>query len=586
MKNVETREFDAIVIGGGGAGLRAACELSQSGLNTAVVSKVFPTRSHTVAAQGGVNAALSNAGKDQWQWHMYDTVMGSDFLGDQDAIEYMCRSAPECIIELENMGLPFSRNKDGTIYQRAFGGQTLNFGGELAHRTCCAQDRTGHAMLHTLYQKNVALMTQFLIEWFVVDLVVDSVGRVSGVSAIEMATGKLYFLRANATVLATGGAGQIFDSSTNAHICTGDGMAMVNRHNFGLQDMEMWQFHPSGLYGTGILITEGTRGEGGFLLNSEGERFMTRYAPHLKDLSCRDVVARCSMMEIRAGRGCGPEKDHVLLQLSHLDDSVFENKLPGITEIANTYRGIDPRKEPIPVVPTCHYAMGGIPCNYHGQVIEHNQLNKNKIVPGLFAIGECANVSVHGANRLGANSLLDLVVLGRACGRYILDNFKNFDSPSPSQDDIEQAFSRCFKLKSTKKGEHYTSFSKDMKKIMQADFGVFREESSMLTGLKKISDIRDAAYHIAIKDRSNVFNTDLLGALEFQNLTEVAFATAVGAKTRQESRGAHSRVDYPKRDDKKWQKHIVVDRSGNTEYRDVNMQPVHVDPIKVQEREH
>jgi succinate dehydrogenase / fumarate reductase flavoprotein subunit len=326
-----------------------------------VVSKVFPTRSHTVAAQGGVNAAIANAGKDQWQWHMYDTIIGSDFLGDQDAIEYMCKTAPECIIELENMGLPFSRNEDGTIYQRAFGGQTLNFGGDLAHRTCCAQDRTGHAMLHTLYQRNIALKTQFLIEWFVIDLVVDFLGRVCGVSAIEMATGKMFFLRSKVTILATGGAGQIFESSTNAHICTGDGMAMVNRHNFGLQDMEMWQFHPTGLYGTGILISEGTRGEGGFLLNSKGERFMPRYAPHLKDLSCRDVVARCSMTEIREGRGCGPEKDHVLLQLSHLDEKVFTEKLPGITEIAMTYKGVDPRKEPIPVVPTCHYVMGGIP---------------------------------------------------------------------------------------------------------------------------------------------------------------------------------------------------------------------------------
>ncbi|MAV28216.1 MAG: succinate dehydrogenase flavoprotein subunit [Legionellales bacterium] len=588
MQNYEKRNYDAIVVGGGGAGLRAATELAQAGLNVVVVSKVFPTRSHTVSAQGGINAALGNYGKDQWQWHMYDTVMGSDFLGDQDAIEFMCKEASECIIELEHMGLPFSRNADGTIYQRAFGGQTLDYGGELAHRTCCAQDRTGHAMLHTLYQKNVSSNTQFLNEWFALDLVVDAKGAVAGITAVEMITGDHYFLQAPATVLATGGGGQIFHSSTNANICTGDGMAMVNRCDFGLQDMEMWQFHPTGLHGTGILISEGTRGEGGFLVNSEGERYMARYAPHLKDLSCRDVVARCSMTEIREGRGCGPDKDHVLLQLSHLDPKVFDEKLPGITEIAMTYKGVDPRKEPIPVVPTCHYAMGGIPANYHGQVIAHNQLIDNQPVPGLFAIGECANVSVHGANRLGANSLLDLVVMGRACGRYIINHFSELSAHAamPSDDDINLGFSRVTQLMQRKKGNCVADLRREMKHVMQSDFGVFREASAMTDGLKKISKIRDATAKIAIQDHSRVFNTELFEALELQNLAEVAHATAVGAATRMESRGAHSRVDYPERDDKHWQKHIVVDRSGTVAFRAVNMSPKHTKPILIKEREH
>ena len=586
MQNIETRQYDAIVIGGGGSGLRAATELAQAGCDVVVVSKVFPTRSHTVSAQGGINAALGNYGGDQWQWHMYDTVIGSDFLGDQDAIEFMCKEAKECIIELEHMGLPFSRNADGTIYQRAFGGQTLDYGGKLAHRTCCAQDRTGHAMLHTLYQKNVATNTQFLNEWFAVDLVVDAQGVVAGVRAIEMITGQLYFLKAPATILATGGGGQIFHSSTNANICTGDGMAMVHRQNFGLQDMEMWQFHPTGLHGTGILISEGTRGEGGYLVNSEGERYMARYAPHLKDLSCRDVVARCSMTEIREGRGCGPEKDHVLLQLSHLDSNVFEEKLPGITEIAMTYKGIDPRKDPIPVVPTCHYAMGGIPANYHGQVIAHNQVDQNKVVPGLYAIGECANVSVHGANRLGANSLLDLVVMGRACGRHVVSQLAELPVSSPTKSDIDESFSRCTKLLKRRRGASMVDLRREMKQIMQQDFGVFRDASAMQAGLKKIAAIRDAASTIAITDHTRVFNTELFEALEFQNLIEVAHATAVGAATRQESRGAHSRVDYPDRDDKNWLKHVVVDAGGQVAYRTVNMTPKHSKPILVKEREH
>ena len=585
MRNIEVKVFDAIVIGGGGSGLRAAYELSRSGLNAAVVSKVFPLRSHTVSAQGGINAALGNYGKDQWQWHMYDTVVGSDFLGDQDAIELMCREAPETIIELEHMGLPFSRNADGSIYQRSFGGQTVNYGQEIAHRTCCAQDRTGHALLHTLYQQNVASETQFLTEWFAVDLVKDSQGRIAGVSAIEMATGRMVFLKAKATVLATGGGGQIYQSNTNAHICTGDGMAMVYRQGIGLQDMEMWQFHPTGLLGTGILISEGTRGEGGFLLNGKGERFMPHYAPHLKDLSCRDVVARCSMTEIRQGRGCGPDKDHVLLQLHHLDPAIFDEKLPGITEIAMTYVGVDPRKEPIPVVPTCHYAMGGIPCNINGQVLRVNAKQEDEKIHGLFAIGECANVSVHGANRLGANSLLDLVVLGRACGRYLQDNIHAMDNATPSQEDIAQAFSRCHQLMRKQAKHDYVSLRKNMKKIMQEDFGVFREQAAMESGLEKLRQIREEAQVVTINDHSAIFNTALLDALEFQNLTEVAYATAVSALHRQESRGAHSRIDYPNRDDKHWLKHTIVEYDGKVKSRPVNRQPLHTEPIKVALRE-
>ncbi len=588
MIEIQKRVYDAIIVGGGGAGLRAAIELADSGLNVAVVSKVFPTRSHTVAAQGGVNAALGNASEtDDWRWHMYDTIMGSDFLGDQDAIEYMCKEAPQTIIELENMGLPFSRDADGKIYQRAFGGQTKNFGGDLAHRTCCAADRTGHALLHTLYQRNVACQTNFLTEWFALDLVTDAQGRVAGVSAIEMQTGDLYYLEAKCTVLATGGAGKIFASNTNASICTGDGVAMCLRAGIAAQDMEMWQFHPTGLYGVGILISEGTRGEGAYLVNGDGERYMQRYAPHLMDLSCRDVVARCSMLEIREGRGCGPKKDHVYLKLNHLDDKVFEQRLPGITELAETYVGVDPRKDLVPVVPTCHYMMGGIPTTRHAEVLYSKNNNDSTKVAGLYAAGECACVSVHGANRLGANSLLDIVVFGRAAGKQIkLSLDQGCDIASPSAADVDHSFRRYYALEDKSNKEAMESVRFDMKQVMQQDFGVFREAEAMQQGLVKLKDCWQKSSKFQLTDTSKTFNTARFELLECQNMLEVAYATAIAASTRKESRGAHSRVDYPDRDDKNWHYHIAVHNDGNYVRRDINMQPNEVEPILLKERDH
>ena len=583
--NLATQTFDAVIVGGGGAGLRASIELAQTGLQVAVISKVFPTRSHTVSAQGGINAALGNTdGSDDWRWHMYDTVMGSDFLGDQDAIEYMCKNAPQSIYELEHMGLPFSRLDDGKIYQRAFGGQTRNFGGELVHRTCCAADRTGHAMLHTMYQKNIEVKTRFFNEWFAIDLVKTDKG-VAGVIAMSIETGEVVFMKARATVLATGGAGRIFQSTTNAHINTGDGFGMVLRAGLPLQDMEFWQFHPTGIAGAGVLITEGSRGEGGYLINKNGERFMERYAPHLKDLSCRDVVARSSTIEIREGRGCGPKGDHVLLKLDHLGEEVINQRLPGIRDLAKTFAGVDPVKDPIPVIPTCHYLMGGIPTNIHAQVLTVGRKG-DEVVEGLYAAGECACVSVHGANRLGANSLLDLVVFGRAAGLHVQQSVREgLGFREPTQADLDRALARLHRWDTNEKGESVEHIRFGLQKVMQDDFGVFRTAKNMQGGFEKLQELQSRLQYAVIKDKSKCFNTSRIEALELDNLMATAVATAYLANERTESRGAHARYDYPDRDDRHWLKHSIYFANGKIAFRPINMKPLEVDPIKLQARE-
>ena len=578
--NIKTLEFDVLVIGGGGSGMRTSLELAKSGLKTAVVSKVFPTRSHTVSAQGGITCAIASADpQDDWRWHMYDTVKGSDYIGDQDAIEYMCSEGPKAVFELEHMGLPFSRTENGRIYQRPFGGQSKDFGkGGQASRTCAAADRTGHALLHTLYQNNVKEGSNFLNEWFAVDLVLNKLKEVTGVIAFSIESGEVAYLKAQATVLATGGAGRIYSSTTNALINTGDGLGMALRAGIPAQDMEMWQFHPTGIYGAGSLVTEGCRGEGGYLINKDGERFMERYAPNAKDLAGRDVVARSMVLEILEGRGCGENKDHVFLKLDHLGADVLNAKLPGICELSKTFAAVDPVYEPIPVVPTCHYMMGGTPTNVHGQAFKISSSN-NDYIPGLFSVGEAACVSVHGANRLGGNSLLDLVVFGRAAGLHINEALKSGGGVADAdKDDIDGALHSLNKLNESTSGHDVSSVKRELQEVMQNYFGVFRRGDYMEKGVSALSDIREKIDNLHLQDKSAAFNTNRVEAIELQNLFEVAEATAISSLQRTESRGAHAREDYPDRDDENWLCHSLYDpTSKSLGKRKVNFEPKQVD---------
>ncbi|WP_295526672.1 succinate dehydrogenase flavoprotein subunit [uncultured Pseudacidovorax sp.] len=588
---IATRKFDVVIVGAGGSGMRAALELSRAGLNVASLSKVFPTRSHTVAAQGGVSASLGNMSEDNWHYHFYDTIKGSDWLGDQDAIEFMCREAPKVVIELEHFGMPFDRNPDGTIYQRPFGGHTANYGEKPVQRACAAADRTGHAMLHTLYQQNVKAKTNFFVEWMALDLIRDADGDVVGVTAIELETGDLFVLQAKAVLLATGGAGRIFAASTNAFINTGDGLGMAARAGIPLQDMEFWQFHPTGVAGAGVLLTEGCRGEGAILLNSNGERFMERYAPTLKDLAPRDFVSRSMDQEIKEGRGCGPNKDYILMKLDHLGADTIRKRLPSVEEIGHNFANVDITKEPIPVVPTIHYQMGGIPTNINGQVVVQNGDVHNQVVGGLYAVGECSCVSVHGANRLGTNSLLDLLVFGKSAGKHIVDFVKNSGEHKPlPADGADRTLARLNQLQESNDGIYAQDIANDIRATMQQHAGVFRTQASMDEGVVKVADLRSRVPSVTLKDKSMVWNTARMEALEVDNLIEVAQATMVSAAARKECRGAHTVDDYEHpadhpefplgRNDKEWMKHTLWHSAGNNlTYKPVNLKPLTVDSV-------